>query len=95
VGKAKAKPAKLPALSATAVQYGAMYLATSNLGFETDTKGPGEVTAAWRRCKQAHDCDNVDCLPELQEWAALLRKGDKYSVETVLHAMPWLAGVGY
>lgn len=90
---AAAKPAKLPKLNHAQVQYGAIYLATSNLGFATDTASASATYVAWRRCKQAHEADGVDCLPELREWKRALEAGDKYSVETVLRALPWLAGL--
>ncbi len=73
------------------IELGAMYLATSNLGFPTKTKSENDVKNAWIKCKRDHASAGIDVSRELRDWQKQLKKGDKYSVEKVLNDLPWLA----
>lgn len=65
------------------IDAGGKILAAFNLGYE----GRGKVTdlasglALYRRCKQDHDCDNIDIGDEVSHWTKMVKKGDKFCLD--------------
>ena len=54
---------------------------------------PSGVEDKWYDCRQAHEADGCDAMPEYHDWVDKLRDRDAYSVHEVLNKLPWLKDI--
>jgi hypothetical protein len=78
-----AKSAKMRKfLTREEVRPAAMYLATTNLGFNGPKSADfADVERAWLACQNAHAAEGVSVYDEFQYWRALILDGDAYCAE--------------